>query len=66
MGRLKEGDDQMSKPDTEKATPSAEQSGEPIDKREALIKFGKYTAPAMLAMLASADRGMAQLPISPV
>ena len=56
----------MSKADTQKTTPSAEQSGERIDdrRREALVRFGKYTAPAMLAVLASADKGMAQLPIS--
>jgi hypothetical protein len=57
----------MSKADTQKATPGTEQSGERVDnqRREALIKFGKYTAPAMLAMLASVDR-LAAVPISPL
>ena len=56
----------MSKADTQKATPGTEQSGERVDnqRREALIKFGKYTAPAMLAMLATADKGIALPPIS--
>ena len=55
----------MSKADTQKATPGTEQSGERINdrRREALVRFGKYTAPAMLAMLA-ANKGMAQIPIS--
>ena len=57
----------MSKADDQKTTPSAEQSKGRIDdpRREALVRLGKYTAPAMLAMLASMDKGMA-LPISPV
>ena len=57
----------MSKSD-DKTTPGAKQSGERIDngRREALVRFGKYTAPAMLAMLASVDGGMAHTPISPV
>ena len=56
----------MSKTDSQKTTPSAEQSGEQINerRREALVRFGKYTAPAMLAMLASANKGIAQIPIS--
>ena len=58
----------MSKADTEKPTSGTEQGGERIDNqhREALLRFGKYTAPAMLAMLASVDGGMAHTPISPV
>jgi len=57
----------MSKSD-DKTTPGAKQSGERIDngRREALVRFGKHTAPAMLAMLASVDGGMAHTPISPV
>ena len=56
----------MSKADTQKPTSGTEQGGERTDnqRREALARFGKYTAPAMLAVLASADKGMAQLPIS--
>jgi hypothetical protein len=56
----------MSKTDIQKGTTSAEQSGERIDnrRREALVRFGKYTAPAVLAMLASVNKGMAVIPIS--
>jgi hypothetical protein len=65
--RAKWGVNLMSKSD-DKTTPGAKQSGERIDngRREALVRFGKYTAPAMLAMLASVDGGMAHTPISPV
>ena len=47
----------MSKADTQKATPSAEKSEERIDnqRREALVRFGKYTAPAMLALLVGSN-----------
>ena len=56
----------MGKGDIQKATLGAEQSAERIDeqRREALIRFGKYTAPAMLAMLVSVNKGMAAPPIS--
>lgn len=56
----------MSKADIQKPTPGTEQSEERIDnrRREALVRFGKYTAPAMLAMLATVDKGIAVPPIS--
>ena len=54
----------MSKADTEKPTSGTEQGGERIDNqhREALLRFGKYRAPALVAMLASVNKGTAQIP----
>jgi hypothetical protein len=52
----------MSKADTYGAAGEAvEQSEEHIDqeRREALKRFAKYTAPAMLGLLLSAQNGMA-------
>jgi hypothetical protein len=45
----------------------AEQTGERIDqeRREALSRLAKYTAPVMLAVLMSASAGAA-VPVSPV
>jgi len=55
----------MSKSDTQKTTPDTEQSEERVDdrRREALVRFGKYTAPALLGVLAS--KGIAA-PITPI
>jgi hypothetical protein len=42
----------------------AKPTGERIDqeRREALKRFAKYTAPAMLGLLLSAENGMATVP----
>ena len=49
-----------------KSIEDADQTGEHIDyeRREALTRLAKYTAPAMLAVLLSVAESRAQAPIS--